>query len=373
MQTTRAAVLREAGQPLQIEELELLPPGPGEVQIRVIATGICGTDTTNAGNAKLPLPIVLGHEGAGVVEALGEGVSRCAVGDHVVLSLIAQCGVCRWCVNGQPHLCEPGVRAQRASALADGRPRFRKDGADVYQLFGLGTFSERIVVQETAVVPIPKGLPFPVAALIGCGVLTGLGAALRTAPVQRGGVALVVGCGGVGMNIIQGARIAGAGRIIAIDPIATKESVALELGASDFASPEGMAAKVAEVTGGRGVDVAFDVVGSSGTSRACIDLTRRGGAICIVGSKAEAEISVSPVMDLIREAKVLCGCTYGSSYVLRDVAQSVAALNNGSLHLEKLVSNTIRLEDINQGLEFVRTGQGLRTVIAFEEDDHSYK
>ena len=371
METTRAAVLRQVGERLQIETLELVPPGPGEVQIRLGATGICGTDYSNAYNEALRMPMVLGHEGAGIVERVGDGVTRCAVGDHVVLSLISQCGVCRWCVNGQPNLCEPGVAAQRAGVLSDGRSRLRKDGGDVYQFLGLGTFSECIVVQQTAVVRIPKEVPFPIAALLGCGVLTGLGAALRTAPVPRGGTALVVGCGGVGMNIIQGARIAGAGRIIAADAVLDKGAIALELGATDFVAPGEIAEAVARATEGRGVDVAFDVVGTTVTSRTCIDATRRGGWICVVGSKADAEIKLAPVDDLIRGAKVICGCNYGSSYVLRDVAQAVSALSTGALNLDKLITQTIPLDDINLGFDLLRDGGGLRTVITYGEGDHS--
>jgi S-(hydroxymethyl)glutathione dehydrogenase/alcohol dehydrogenase len=365
MLTTRAAVLHTPGAPLQVETLELVPPGPGEVLIRLGATGICGTDFTNSHNAALRTPMVLGHEGAGVVETIGDGVTRCAVGDHVVLSLISQCGVCRWCVNGQPHLCGPGVAAQRAGTLSDGRSRLRQNGDDVYQFLGLGTFSERIVVQQTAVVPIRREVPLKIAALIGCGVLTGLGAALRVAPVPRGGRTLVLGCGGVGMNIIQGARIAGADRIIAVDTVAGKAKIARQLGATDFVVPDEMPEAVARATDGIGVDVAFDVVGSSATSRACIDATRRGGSICVVGSNQRAQIVISPVDDLIRGAKVLCGCNYGSSFVLRDVAQAVSALSTGALDLQPIISHTMRLDDINEGFNLIRSGGGLRTVIEY--------
>jgi S-(hydroxymethyl)glutathione dehydrogenase/alcohol dehydrogenase len=365
MQTTRAAVLRGAGEKLQIETLELVPPGEGEVQIKLGASGICGTDYSNASNPVLRFPMVLGHEGAGTVQAVGAGVTRCKVGDHVVLSLISQCGVCRWCVNGQPNLCEPGVAAQRAGTLSDGRSRLRKDGDDVYQFLGLGTFSERITVPQTAVVPIRKNIPFPMAALIGCGVLTGLGAALRTAPVPRGGTALIVGCGGVGMNIVQGARIAGADRIIAVDAVVEKSELAKQFGATDFATPDQLADVVAAATNGIGVDVAFDVVGSVATSRACVEATRRGGGICIVGSKADAELVISPVTDLIRGAKTICGCNYGSSFVLRDVAQAVSALSTGALELESMISRTLGLEEINRGMDFIRSGEGLRTVIVY--------
>ena len=365
MLTTRAAVLHSPGAPLQIETLELVPPGPGEVMVKLGASGICGTDFTNTNNQALRTPMVLGHEGAGVVEQIGDGVTRCAVGDHVVLSLISQCGACYWCVNGQPNLCGPGTVAQRAGVLSDGRSRLRKDGRDVYQFLGLGTFSERIVVQQTAVVPVPRDIPLTIAALIGCGVLTGLGAALRTAPVPRGGKALVVGCGGVGMNIIQGARLAGAERIIAVDRVAEKGVVAKQLGATDFVTPDEMSDAVARATGEMGVDVAFDVVGSAATARACMEATRRGGFICIVGSTPNTELAVHPIEDLIRGAKVLCGCNYGSSFVLRDVAQAVSALASGALDLSSIISHKLELDEINQGMDLIRTGSGLRTVIEY--------
>jgi S-(hydroxymethyl)glutathione dehydrogenase / alcohol dehydrogenase len=365
MTVTRAAVLRTPGAPLEIEMLDLVPPGPGEVMVRLGATGICGTDYTNAQNQALRMPMVLGHEGAGVVEQVGDGVTRCAIGDHVVLSLISQCGVCRWCVNGQPHLCGPGTAAQRAGTLSDGRSRLRKNGDDVYQFLGLGTFSERIVVQQTGVVPIPRDVPLTIAALIGCGVLTGLGAALRVAPVPRGGTVLVVGCGGVGMNIIQGARIAGARHIVAVDRVPEKGAIARQLGATDFVAADGMPDAVARVTDGIGVDVAFDVVGSATTSRACMEATRRGGSICIVGSTPNTELAIHPIDDLIRGAKLLCGCNYGSSFVARDVAQAVSALATGALDLNSIISHKMRLDDINEGLDLIRTGGGLRTIIEY--------
>jgi len=363
--TTRAAVLRSPGAALQIEELEVVPPGLGEVLVRLGATGVCGTDYTNSRSAAAKVPLVLGHEGAGVVELVGEGVTRCAVGDHVVLSLISQCGTCAWCVGGQPELCGPGTEAQRSGTLSDGRSRLRKDGADVYQFQGVGTFSERIVVPQTAVVPIPAEIPMTSAALIGCGVLTGLGAAMRTAPAPRGGTVLVMGCGGVGMNVVQGARLAGATQIIAVDPVAEKVKIATGLGATHVALPHEVDEVVAKVTGGIGVDVAYDVVGSTATARASIDATRRGGRICIVGAKRGVEVAVSVVEDLILGAKVLSGCNYGSSFVLRDIPLAVKAYTSGALELDSLVTNTISLDEVNRAMALIERGEGVRTVIDY--------
>jgi Zn-dependent alcohol dehydrogenase len=363
--TTRAAVLRTPGARLEVEELEVVAPGPGEVLVRLGASGICGTDYSNARASTARVPLVLGHEGAGVVEAVGDGVTRCAVGDHVVLSLISQCGACAWCLGGQPELCGPGTAAQRAGTLADGRSRLRKHGDDVYQFLGLGTFSERIVVAQTALVPIPAAVPMTSAALLGCGVLTGLGAAMRTAPAPRGGTVLVMGCGGVGMNIVQGARLAGAAHIIAVDPVEAKSKIAATLGATRSALPGDVDAVVAQVTSGVGVDVAYDVVGSAATTRACIDSTRRGGRICVVGAKYGAEIGVSMVEDLIRGAKVLSGCNYGSSMVLRDIPLAVSAYISGNLELDSLVTHTVALDEINDALALIETGEGVRTVIEY--------
>jgi len=363
--STRAAVLRAAGAPLSIETLEVTAPQAGEVLVRLGASGICGTDYSFSRSEHTRVPIVLGHEGAGVVEAVGEGVSLCSVGDHVVLSLIPQCGACRWCVSGQPYLCAPGTVAQRSGARPDGRSRLRGGDEDVFQLFGIGTFAERVVVPDTAIVTIPRDIPLALAALIGCGVLTGLGAALRSAPVPRGGTVLVMGCGGVGMNVIQGARLAGADRIIAVDPVGQKGVIARKLGATHFTAPEHLHATLAEATAGIGVDVAFDVVGSATTARTCIEAVRRGGKTCFIGAKPNTKIEISLVEDLIRDAKTLCSCHYGSSHVLRDVPQAVSALKTGALDLESVVTQRLRLDDINEAFGMMAAGEGLRTVVEY--------
>lgn len=365
MLTARAAVLRTAGAPLEIEELRVVEPGPGEVLVRLGASGICGTDLTNARLASARTPQVLGHEGAGVVEQVGPGVTRAAVGDHVVLSLIAQCGACRWCLNGQPELCGPGSAAQQAGTLADGRSRLRDGAGDVFQFLGLGTFADHAVVAQTAVVPVPADIPMTSAALLGCGVLTGLGAALRSAPAPRGGAVLVLGCGGVGMNVVQGARLAGAAHIIAADPVPEKGKIAATLGATHTATPAELAEVVARVTGGIGVDVAYDLVGSAGTARACLDATRRGGQVCVIGAHRGTELAVGTLADLITGAKTLKGCNYGSSLVLRDVPLAVAAYGAGTLELDALVTHTVPLDGVNEALDLVRSGAGVRTVITY--------
>src|SRR3954447_21306358 len=275
----KAAVCAGLNQPLEIRDLDLAPPKAGEVLVRMGASGVCHSDLSiQNGTLFGAFPIVLGHEGAGVIEAVGDGDEDIAVGDHVVISWVPQCGTCFFCERGQAFLCEAGANAMMSGGLLDGTTRFSSDGEPVLQMACSGTFAERSVVPAIGVVKIPDDIPLDIAALIGCGVLTGVGAALNTADIHPGDTVAVIGCGGVGLNVIQGARIAGASEIIAVDLVPTKLSMAREFGATQTvcAAECDPVAAVLELTGQHGVDVAFEVIGLRQTIEQTITMTRRG-------------------------------------------------------------------------------------------------
>jgi S-(hydroxymethyl)glutathione dehydrogenase / alcohol dehydrogenase len=362
-----AAVLQSPSEPLRIEELELAAPRAGEVLVRLAASGVCRSDLSNArGGHHLPTPIVLGHEGAGVVEQVGPGVVRCAPGDHVVLSLIPQCGVCRQCVHGRPQVCEVGVRAQQAAALLDGAtPLSDGTGRAVHQLFGLGTFAEAVVVPDIALVRIDPDVDLTVAALLGCGVTTGLGAVFNTAPVVRGDTVVIAGCGGVGMNVVQGAALAGARHVIGVEPDEAKWQVARSLGATHTVQPAALTQVLAAVTDGRGADIAYDLVGSGDTASALLRALTPGGTLCLIGAKRGAVLELAIVEQMILKALRVVGCSYGSSLAARDIPRAAAALAAGQLDLAALITSTITLDAVEAALAEMEAGVGLRAVITY--------
>jgi S-(hydroxymethyl)glutathione dehydrogenase/alcohol dehydrogenase len=366
----RAAVMHNPSEPLTIESLELAAPHSGEVLVRLAASGVCRTDLSNArSGSHLPRPIVLGHEAAGVVEQVGPEVTRCAPGDHVVLSLTPQCGRCRQCLHGRPHMCEIGVPAKRAAALLDGTTRLSDEsGGSVHQLFGLGTFAERVVVPDIAVVPIPSDIDLTLAALLGCGVTTGLGAVFNTAPVAPGDTVVVGGCGGVGMNVVQGAALAGAQHVIGVDLDERKWPIARALGATHLVHPEGLAEALDTLTDGRGADVAFDLVGSGETAGALLEALTPGGTLCLIGAKRGAVLELQIVEQMILKALTVVGCTYGSSLVTRDIPRHAAELAAGRLDLASLVTSRITLDSVNEALDEMDAGVGIRSVILYEEE-----
>jgi S-(hydroxymethyl)glutathione dehydrogenase / alcohol dehydrogenase len=277
---TRAAVLTALDQPLELRDgVEVEAPHRGEVRVRMVASGVCHSDRSfQNGTLPITLPAVIGHEGAGVVEAVGEGVDHLVPGDHVVISWVPQCRTCFFCTHGQPQLCRTGDAVLLTGGLLDGHPRMRLDGAPLQQALGTGTFCQTTVVDATAVVKVPGDLDLSVAALLGCAVLTGVGAALNTASIKPGDTVAVVGCGGVGLNVIQGARLAGAGEIVAVDIHPAKLDLARTMGATTTvdASSQDPIGTVFDLTGQRGADVAFEAIGTGPTIDQTINLTRRG-------------------------------------------------------------------------------------------------
>ncbi len=362
----KAAVLTDVGSDLEIRnDIDIAPPGPGEVQIRVAASGVCHSDlSVQNGTIPLPTPIVLGHEGAGVVEAVGDGVTSVTEGDHVVLSFVPRCGECANCRRGQPFLCEQAAM-QAAGGLLDGTTRLRSPDGALHQMACLGTFGEVAIVPEISVVKIAPDVPLDIAALIGCGVLTGVGAALNTASISVGDTVAVIGCGGVGLNVIQGARIAGASRVIAVDKFASKLDMAKQFGATDLVNPDDgdTVGQVMALTE-KGVNVSFEAIGLEPTIMAAIDMVRPGGEAVIVGvPRMDVMLSLNAAFTFLYLNKTIKGCWYGSADVQRDVPKLISLWQDGALKLDELISREIAIEDVNGAFEAMESGEVARSVI----------
>ncbi|MBV2365060.1 Zn-dependent alcohol dehydrogenase [Streptomonospora nanhaiensis] len=359
--TVSAAVFPAVGEPPRIERVALPDPGPGQVRVRVAAAGVCHSDLSLA-NGVLPhhFPAVLGHEGAGTVEAVGPGVESVAVGTPVVLNWSPPCRSCWYCANGEPHLCERAQdAAQRPYAeLADGTP--------VYAGLGTAAFAEATVVPENGVVPLPEAIDPGAAALLGCAVLTGWGAVANTSAVAPGRSAAVIGLGGVGLAVLQAARHAGADPVIAVDSAPAKRDLALGLGATHFlAAGDTLAGEVRGLTGGRGVDHAFEVVGASATIRAAWDITRRGGEVTVVGAGALEDTVALSALEVFYTARTLRGCFYGSSDPQRDIPLLAGHVRAGDLDLASMVTDEIALADLPAAFARMREGRGGRSVVRF--------
>lgn len=358
----RAAVCTALHEPLRVLDLELAPPRAGEVSVRVAAAAVCGSDlSVQAGSLYTPLPAVLGHQGAGVVTAVGDGVEDLAEGDHVVIAAQIQCGECRRCRRGQKSLCERGADVLRTGALLDGTPRFATaDGQPVHQMVATGTFAEEVVVAAPAAVRVPRELPLAPLSLIGCGVLTGAGAAINTAAIGPDDTVAVIGCGSVGLAAIQGARLAGAAEIVALDIAVAKLELAAAIGASaviDARSADPVEA-VRELTGGRGADVTIEAVGAQLTVEQAIAMTGAGGEVVFVGAgAADVRIDIPQFAGLVGRAKTLKGCLFGSADVQRDVRRLIDAYMAGQLELDRLISARFELRQINEALTALGSGE----------------
>lgn len=363
----RAAVLEEAGRPLAVhDDIEIEAPRAGQVRVRVTHCGVCHSDLSIAdGVFPSPTPIVLGHEAAGRVDALGPDVEGLAVGDQVVLTPIPPCGVCYWCVRGEPGVCV-NAAALQTNTFADGRTGLSRGGTTVFRGIGLGAFAEFVVTPVTGAVKIPGDVPLEVACVAGCAVQTGVGAVLNTARVEAGATVLVMGLGGVGLSIVQGARLAGAARILAADPVAARREAAHRFGATDLIDPG-----ATDVVGcafdltGVGVDYAFDAVGRASLIQACVAATRNGGTtVCVGAAPMEDAIHVAPAALFTLQEKKLLGCALGSSNSLRDIPRLLSLWRAGRLDLEGLVTAHRPLDEINRAMDDLRTGRGIRTVLA---------
>jgi S-(hydroxymethyl)glutathione dehydrogenase/alcohol dehydrogenase len=359
----RAAVLHEHRRPFAIEELDLAPPGPAEVEVRLQASGVCRSDwNTVTGDTPSPLPAVLGHEGAGIVKRVGPGVSAVAPGDHVVLSWLPSCGRCARCTSGRPTLCEVAGPALLAGTLLDGTTRLSLDGRPVHHYSFLSTFAERTVVPEASCVRIRDDAPFPVAALVGCAVTTGVGAVLNRARVAAGSSVVVVGAGGVGLSAILAARLAGASTVVAVDPAEPRRALALELGATHAVGPDDASAAVRDLTDG-GADYAIESSGAAGAVPAAYAAVRRGGTLVCVGIPPEGATVELPGASLVRDEKVVTGSLYGSCRPHTDMPMLLDLFMAGRLPLDRLVGTTYPLDEIDRAFADMREGTGVRTVI----------
>lgn len=356
----RAAILHDIadGKTDLRDDVTLIGPGPGEVRIRVAAAGVCHSDlSARTGVLPQPVPAVLGHEAAGEVVEIGEGVTAVEVGDHVIANWLPACGNCSSCRRGEPYLCVMYVM------LGYAQPRFMVDGMPVFGMAGCGAFAEEIVVAEPAAVRIGKDVPFPEAALVGCGVMTGVGAVLNTAKVAPGSTVVVIGCGGVGLSVIQGARIAGAEVIVGVDVAEAKHEAAVRFGATHAVTPFNLSDLAGELTGGEGFDYAFDVVATPQTLRSAWLAIRRGGQVVLVGAgRADQQMDFSP-FELLFEGKHIIGSLYGSADAPRDYLRLLDFWREGRLDLTGMISHRLRLEDLDDALEALGRGDVLRQVI----------
>ncbi|WP_433208023.1 Zn-dependent alcohol dehydrogenase [Dactylosporangium sp. CS-047395] len=357
---TLAAVMRALDGPLAVEEIELNPTGPGQVRVRLAAAGVCHSDLSLAnGTLRQPLPAVLGHEGAGVVVEVGDGVTGLAPGDHVVLNWSPPCRSCWYCEHGEPYLCLHGDDAARVPFATSG-------DEPVYAGLGTGAFAAETVVGAHACIPVPADIPLAEAALLGCAVLTGVGAVTNAAKVQPGQSVAVIGLGGVGLAAIQGARLAGASTIVAVDPSPAKEELALSLGATHFMAPGNkLAREIRGLTGGIGADHAIECVGRGETIRSAWSVTRRGGTATVVGLGSAADPVTFNALEVAFFARTIVGCMYGSTDPAVDVPILLEHYRAGRLNLAALVTDEVELSGVGEAFSRMRDGRGARTLVRF--------
>ena len=362
----KAAILFEVGQRLDIREVDVAKPRAGEVLVRMAVGGICHSDLhVMTGHLNAPVPSILGHEGAGTVVEVGSGVTSVRPGDNVIPLWRLSCGECEYCTAARPALCGVGLKIRSTGRLLDGSSRFSLNGSEIKHFLGVSTFSEYTVILEKALVKVPKDVPLQQAALLGCAVITGIGAVMNAARVKPGSQVAVFGSGGVGLNVIQGAALAGAEKIIAVDLLDNKLEMARQFGATDTvnASAGDPVEQVRSLTDQRGVDYAFEVIGLPKTVRQAYDsLSKRGEAIVLGVTPLETEVSI-PIMPLIFEERVLKGSVYGSSRPRIDIPKLMNLYRAGKLKLDELVTRTYSFDQINEAYAALERGEVARTVV----------
>ncbi len=367
---TRAAVAWGPGQPLKIEEVDLMPPQKGEVLVRIVATGVCHTDayTLSGQDSEGKFPCILGHEGGGIVEAVGEGVTSVAVGDHVIPLYTPECGKCKFCLSGKTNLCQAIRATQGQGLMPDGTSRFSKDGQPIYHYMGTSTFSEYTVLPEISLAKINKAAPLEKVCLLGCGVTTGMGAVMNTAKVKEGDTVAVFGLGGIGLSAIIGAVMAKASRIIAIDINESKFDIARQLGATDVINPKNydkpIQDVIVEMTDG-GVDFSFECIGNVNVMRSALECCHKGwGESVIIGvAPAGAEISTRPFQ--LVTGRVWRGTAFGGVKGRTELPDYVERYLNGEFELDTFITHTMPLEQINEAFDLMHEGKSIRTVIHF--------
>jgi len=359
----KAAVMRANNKPLEIEDIQIDSPKSGEVLLRTAASGICHSDlTVLEGGLPVPAPCVLGHEPAGIVEEVGAGVTDFKPGDHVIGCLSSFCGTCKFCTQGRPYLC-PSQFLPRL----DGTSRLTAGGEPMGQFANLSSFAEKMLCPERALVKIRDDMPLDRACLIGCGVTTGIGAALNTVDIRPGDSVVIIGCGGVGLAALQGARIRGAGKIIAVDAQPWKFDIARKLGANECvdASDSDPVARVHELTGG-GAEFVFECIGLVPTVQQAVAMTGRGGTTVLVGVVPIPKMAEFMPADLVLQEKKITGSFMGSNRFRFDMPRYVEFYLDGRLFLDEMISSRIPLEEVNEGLDRMRKGEAARQVIVFD-------
>jgi S-(hydroxymethyl)glutathione dehydrogenase/alcohol dehydrogenase len=361
----KGAVLYNFFEPLKVESITLKDPRPDEVVVKMAASGVSHSDLS-VQQAKLPFPppVILGHEGAGIVEEVGRNVSDLKPGDHVVLAWVQTCGKCHYCVLGHDHLCDSAIKA-----MMEGQEQvFEKDGIAIARMAGVSSFAERSVVRASACIKIPADVPLDKACLVGCGVMTGVGAATNTAKVRPGQTVAVFGCGGVGLNVIQGAALCGASRIIAVDLVDKKLQWAKEFGATDTLNGKVVSDvpdAIRSLTAGFGVDFAFEVIGVPDIIVQAFLSVKRGGKAVVVGVPGFDQTVSLPAAALALEEKSVVGSLYGSASMRRDMPKLIELYRQGRLKLDELISRRIRLDQVNDAFAAMESGEVARSVIVY--------
>jgi alcohol dehydrogenase len=353
--------------PLTIETVELAPPQSGEVLVRIAAAGLCHSDLSVInGQRPRPLPMALGHEAAGVVEALGPDVTDLAVGDHVILVFVPSCGHCGPCAEGRPALCEPGAAANGKGELLGGGFRIAQNGAPIYHHIGCSSFAERAVVSRRSLVKIDNNLPLEIAALFGCAVMTGVGAVINTAQLKAGQTVAIVGLGGVGLAALLGAIAAGASQVIAVDVSPAKLEFAKSLGATAcIDARDAEAVKEVRIMTSGGVDFGLEFAGSIPALKTALEMTRRGGATITAGLPPPDQTLPVNVVSLVGEERTIKGSYIGSCVPSRDIPRYIALYRSGKLPVDKLLSGVISLDQINEGFDKLHDGSVIRTIVKF--------
>ncbi len=369
---SKAAVAWGPGKPLSMEEIDVMPPQKGEVRVKIIASGVCHTDafTLSGDDPEGIFPAVLGHEGGGIVESIGEGVTSVAVGDHVIPLYTPECGECKFCQSGKTNLCQKIRETQGKGLMPDGTTRFSKDGEPIYHYMGCSTFSEYTVLPEISLAKVNKSAPLEEVCLLGCGVTTGMGAVVNTAKVQKGDTVAIFGLGGIGLSAVIGAQMAGAGRIIAIDINESKFELAKQLGATECVNPKNydkpIQEVVVELTDG-GVDFSFECIGNVNTMRSALECCHKGwGESVIIGvAGAGQEISTRPFQ--LVTGRVWRGTAFGGVKGRSELPEYVERYLAGEFKLDHFITHTMGLEGINEAFDLMHEGKSIRSVIHFDK------